>query len=111
MEVHGAVPDGAPLCGELLMSPSDIRPLGADDGRAAYWVQYGGWSTLGDGRHLRLVVIDAFGEWEERPATAPFDPDAPTLNEMIVKHLKANGVMARAEAALEKHKRESRRNP
>jgi hypothetical protein len=91
---------------------NDIGRYGVDgDGREAYWVQWSGYSSLGGGMFLRLVVIDQFGAYEETPLSQAYDRAAPTLDEAIIAHLQKNGVVNRAEADLDRRRQEAPEEP
>jgi hypothetical protein len=84
----------------------DIKRLNtADDGREGYFVKSDG-GTFG-GRYLRYVVIDEFGSVEETRIHHRWDDAAMTKEEAVIHHLTANGALARAEADLERRRREA----
>jgi hypothetical protein len=81
---------------------SDIRPLGAGDGRAFYWIKT---SSHPGGSALQLVAIDEFGEVTRMPIHAEHDAAAPTLGEAVRAHLA--GAVAEADRELERRRREA----
>ena len=87
------------------MSPSDIRPLDSSDGSAGYYVQRNSGS-FGDS-YLRYVVIDQWGRVEDTPVCKAFDPAAMTEEQAVIQHLSKTGALARAEADLERRRREA----
>lgn len=82
----------------------DIRPLGATDGKASYWVKESGWLN-GSAGHLRLVVIDEAGHVEATPTCADWDDAAMTRAEAIEAHLA--GAIKQADRQLERRRREA----
>jgi len=86
------------------MSNSDIRPLGASEGKAKYWIKMPAGFTGAQGS-LRLVLIDEAGNVEFTPLGKPWDPAAPTKDEAIQAHLR--GAVAEADRDLERRRREA----
>lgn len=85
------------------MAQSDIRPFGAGDGTAFYWVRT--VSTAVSGGHLSLVAIDEFGEITSTPIRAEWDPAAMTREEAVRVHL--SGAITEADRDLERRRREA----
>ena len=86
------------------MSNSDIRPLGASEGKARYWIKMHAGFTGARGS-LRLVLIDEAGNVEFTPLGKPWDDAAPTKDEAIQAHLR--GAVAEADRDLERRRREA----
>jgi hypothetical protein len=84
--------------------PKDIRPLGAADGKASYWVKDPPGLPDAAGC-LRLVLIDEFGTVHSTPMRAPWDDAAPTRAEAVEAHLA--GAVAEADRQLERRRREA----
>jgi hypothetical protein len=84
------------------MTQRDIRPLGAGDGKAFYWVQT---SSHPGGSALQLVAVDEVGEVTRMPIRAGFDAAAPTLAEAVEAHL--GRAIADADRELERRRREA----
>lgn len=79
---------------------NDIRPLGAGDGRAFYWIKDAGQY----GAPIRLVSIDEHGEVTYTPIRAGWDDAAMTKAEAVEAHL--SGGIAEADRELERRRRE-----
>ncbi|MEK6272972.1 MAG: hypothetical protein AABM42_10055 [Actinomycetota bacterium] len=85
--------------------PKDIRPLGAADGKACYWVKDLPPGLRGAVGCLRLVLIDEQGEIHSTPMRARWDPAAMTRAEAVEAHLA--GAVTEADRELERRRREA----
>jgi hypothetical protein len=83
------------------MAQRDIRPLGAGDGTAFYWIKMSNHPGSGQ---LTLVAIDEFGEVTTTPIRGQWDEAAMTKAEAVEFHLA--GAVAEADRALERRRRD-----
>jgi hypothetical protein len=82
----------------------DIRPLGAADGKASYWIKDPqGYPFPSHTGTLRLVVIDELGAVHPTPVSTDWDDSAPTRAEAIAAHLA--GLVKDADRDRERRKR------
>ena len=86
---------------------SDIRPLGASEGKGRYWIKVSaGFPGLtGAQGTLRLAVIDETGNVEMTPLGKPWDDAAMTKDQAVQHHLK--GAVAEADRTLDRRRREA----
>ena len=83
---------------------TDIKPLGAGDGKSFYWIKVGA-NIPGAVGHLQLVVVDEYGQIMPTTIRGRWDHAAATRSEAVESHL--SGGIAEADRDLERRRREA----